>query len=603
MRYIDLGSEYAIDAASHGQRAIGEAWDAATCKTKFSHLYARKIQHEGWNDAKFLKLRVFSAAFMDAMWKTSAFGLAAQQLISVANLLLPKGKWLNNIECVLPYGKVMGQGTFMWYPGNDSTQISMDSPGWLGGLSRPTGVNVPIRASFVSPTYGQSSFVAAYHESFEFENVRLTGDAPGWMDPSYRAYGLYVYDSGETGVVRKVYAEHFNTAGFAFERGTPATADLLTVFNCNFTGIHLLGTALATLNFGTVSSDDCPSLFDMEAYNGREAGGVLNVSCTKQETGVTSEERGPWKGSIVANLRGQFAANFGAISYACAAVSTNTMFFVDPRLVSGVMQNSVLNVGAAKGFNYDLTVQDAANKKGWRGPGSYSGMQLFYSAAGGGYCEINRKAATQITVNSPSRLGFFRGVGTFDYVNGTPAYSFTGTGSTSGGGGTAPTASWVLGTPGAWSSCVAGSQTRSTPYVSSVQGVTPASPKPADVVETQSCTVNPPSGATSQTINSATSATKVLCSLPSVRKITFTGLRITAGTSLSAFAGYLCDKAYVGFGGLYYDNPGQTLVRSVVAGTSYNVTLTFASPVSMKYAVGSDLATVPFTATRVLLEA
>ena len=422
MKYIQLADDYGINSASHGDKTVGQAFP--DYKTKFKSYYERLTKYEGWTDAQFQGINVLPAAFMDKMWQRCAFGVGGAQLISVINIQLPSGKWSCNIDCVLPYGSVEGNGTFVSYPTNDSTQIVMNSKAWLGKLKDKD--NKPLRTLFISPTYGQEAFVASYHESGTLSYVRLTGDAPAWLDTTYSAYGVYTADAGETHGLQHIYTEGFNTAGFAFERGTPAFAKALTAFNCNYTGIHLIGTALNTLEL-SASVDDCPSMFHMDAGRGREAGGVVVFTINKKETGVTSEDRGPWKGTIVGYCQGQFSVTCLGVSNAAASVKVNTMFFVNPKLLNGTPQRCSIFVAASKGFNCQSFVQDSVNHKEWPAIPDYSGACLYYTSHYGGRCIVDM---TEVMASNPSptneRLGFFKGGGTFNYATGTPTYSYTG---------------------------------------------------------------------------------------------------------------------------------------------------------------------------------
>lgn len=422
--YAEIGTLYGLNPVLHGDKEIGQVWTLDQVKTKFGAFYTRKKDVDGFTDAQILTCRVLPAAYLDYMVKKCAFGPAAPNLVSVVNIALPAGKWLVDLDLTLPYGTVMGQGTFVWYPTNDaSTQLVMDNAGWQGTLKAHD--NKPLRTLLISPTYGQEVWTAGYHESMAVRNVRLTGGAPQWMDPSYCSYGLYVYDMGETGDVSKIYAENFNTAGFAFERGTPATATVLTAFNCNYTGIHLLGSALATMEIAA-SVDDCPSMWHMDAARGREAGGTLTYRVQKKESGVTPEDRGPWKGTIVGYCQGQFTVHVTGISNASAFVKINTAFLVNPRLTNGTVQRCSIEVSAYKGFNCDALVQDVVNKKMWKVPADYAGLKFFYTSDGNASLKIDEKKADALPCKCADRLGFFKGPGTFDYVNCLPKYSYTG---------------------------------------------------------------------------------------------------------------------------------------------------------------------------------
>lgn len=551
--FLKLSSLYGINAVSHGNKTVTIFPDY---KTKFASLYTRLTTKEGWTDAKFQKLNVFPAAFMDLMWKRCALGSDAVQLVSVINIELPIGKWDSNLDCVLPYGMVEGHGTFINYPGNDSTQISMNNAGWLGSLKDDNGK--VLRTLFVSPTYGQESFVSSYHESCGFRNVRLTGNCADTFDPSYLSYGLYIWDCGETGDVEKVYAHNFNTAGFAFERGTPVHADNLTAFNCHYTGIHLRGTAMATMRF-SASVDDCPDMFRMDPSWGREAGGVVSFTICKKETGVTPEVATRfWNGTIVGYCQGQFAVNVSGVSNAAGSVTVPCMFFVNAKLKNGTPQRSSIFVAASKSFNCQAFVHDAGNDGVWMMPAQFAGMCLYYTTHNGGKAivdmnEVLPKVAT--TVNE--RLGFFRGTGTFNFTTGTPAWTYHGT--------TAPVPPPV---------------------------VDPPPPPPP---------VDPTPSTASQTVNNANSSTRVTSTVALVKSIEFTGLKISSPNVGSAFGGWLNDRVYCGFGGLYYGN--NVFVKVVQQGVAMDVTVTFPSPVSLRYVVGADTGqqAAQWTASKVVV--
>jgi len=104
----------------------------------------------------------------------------------------------------------------------------------------------------------------------------------------------------------------------------------------------------------------------------------------------------------------------------------------------------------------------------------------------------------------------------------------------------APTCQWVLGTPGAWSTCANGQQTRSTPYVSSLAGCTPTDPKPADRIETQACgTTPPPNGSIIATLTNYANNDpnrSVPVSWKGAKRIRFTNLRIVSAPNFQRLA-------------------------------------------------------------------
>lgn len=250
------------------------------------------------------------------------------------------------------------------------------------------------------------------------------------MDPAYKAYGLFVWDSGETGTVERVYAEQWNTAGLGVFAGTPLNVDLLTVFNCKYTAIHLLGTALNTLNFGLVSVDDCPTVFTTDPWNSREAGGTISVQTMKIETCVTSESRDVWEGTIVAILRGQFAFNVQGIHYTVGFCKTPCLFVVDPKLTNGTLQTSTIHVQGINASNVGKTLQDVYWKRIYNGMPNYSDFSFFYTSGPSSTdsrCVANTKTVTYSSTPCKNRLGFIRTAvgGNFSWTNCTPVYSYT----------------------------------------------------------------------------------------------------------------------------------------------------------------------------------
>lgn len=360
---------------SDGQRTVRQdqtTIDAA--KAVYPNWYAR-AKVLGWTDAQFLDQSKFVAKWQQLQYFSSSLGPNAPTA-STVNVTVPEGEYYVNATCELGYGTYRGAGTFVYYPGNYSTTLSVWHAKWIG-----TGP----RDIFHTAMWG-TNVEGSYAESFRFEGFRLDGKAATAIlaDPSYRSTGAVFFDCGETENVEYVYAHSFNNIGLEFERGTPATANTLTVFNNCDAGIMLTGTAGNTFNFGTISGDDNGALVEMRAGGGRQAGGQVNIACMKSEAGVTPISRNPHRKQKLMVLRGQFGVNVGVARGSHAQVRVDNLIEVDCRLADGNKQVSNLVIGSINGFNYGNVVKDLAN--GWEAadPGDYNCYSLQYTSANGG---------------------------------------------------------------------------------------------------------------------------------------------------------------------------------------------------------------------------
>ncbi len=431
----------------HGDKMIRDLYSVSQLKSLFPAWYDRWTRYLLRTETDFSMLSVLVVKWQEMGYSTSPLG-PMNPLASTTDIECPEGLYLANYIMDYGYADYSFGGTFVYYPGNGSTNIGVWHEQWKGGADRDL---------FRHAMHG-TDLSGSYSESFSFQNVRLLGRAAKSVlaDPSYRSCGANFWDCGETSKVDRIYAEGFNNQGMRFIRGTPAQGENLTAFNNCDAGIQLVGTAGNSFDFGVISGDDNGILFEQVAGFGREAGGQTDIDLMKSEAGVTPIERNPHRKQKLMVLRGQSGTNVGVCRGSHNQVRVDNLIEVDCRLTNGAKQVSNLVIGSINGFNYGNVVKDLAN--GWEAadPGDFNCFSLQYSSFGNG--------------------GLFNPFHTFAKVP---------SGSTN-----PPAATWVLGAP-VLGPCVNNVQTVTTPYVSSIAGQTPTTPKPADVVTSQACGTPP----------------------------------------------------------------------------------------------------------------
>ena len=359
----------------HGNRLANELYTAAQLKDNYAAWFDRWTKKLGRTEADFGKLSVFVNEWQNAGYSTSSLG-PMNPLASVVDIDVPEGLYLVNYILDYGYADYTFGGTFVYYPGNGSTNIGVWHEKWMAGTARDL---------FRHAMHG-TDLTGSYAESFTFRGVRLLGNAAKGItaDPSFKSTGLAVWDAGETSRVMDIYAEGFNNIGIDFIRGTPTTTETLTAFNNCDAGIMLTGTAGNTFNHGTISGDDNGALLEMRAGWGRQAGGQVDIDCMKSEAGVTPISRNPHRKQKLMVLRGQFGVNVGVARGSHSQVRVDNLIEVDCRLTDGNKQVSNLVIGSINGFNYGNAVKDLAN--GWEAAdlGDYNCYSLQYTSHNGG---------------------------------------------------------------------------------------------------------------------------------------------------------------------------------------------------------------------------
>lgn len=291
---------------------------------------------------------------------------------------------------------------------------------------------------------------------------------------------------------------------------------------------------------------------------------MLDVSLAKLEGGTNPEDVLAWphKGEMLLDFRGQGGVNFHTVQCATTYYVNYGLVQVHPAIAAYGAQNASIKIGLLKQNRngraaFERSFLDTFNGKSFDIPGIFDPeMDVNYSSKGGGTVKINGNIAASKSYPQADRLGYITHTDTraFDPIAGNPKFYFTGPPTW----GTTPPptgCTWVLGTPGAWSACVNNSQSRTTPYVSSVAGCTPTTPKPADLVETQACgTIPPPSGnviGTLTNVNVGPNGQTLPAAWNGVKKLVIEGFRV------SSVGGYIITNAQGGVkiggnGSVYY---------------------------------------------------
>lgn len=552
-------------------------------------------------EQRLLNMSPYDAAFNDAIWKNSPYiplAGSAGLLLSNNKITIPLGGWWATTTSRIAYGITEGEGSFNAndQSGLGGTEVHLWHEKW-----QDDKVNMVLMTAF----HGGSDNFYAYSEGQQVHNLRLNGHADTLKRAGRTITGFRAWDAGSGSNYSNMFIHHCDE-GLDVVRGTPFTGSgSFGLFSNTVCGLCVTGGSGGSQGFETVELDDNGRGIWVRPGWGRPAGCELEIDLTKMEQLVTPA-RYYAPNTIV--LEGWVDATFTAISVAAAWGYLGDLIDLNANV-----NTSKVEIGSLRVFGnkvYQNVIYDRLNKKHLPFDIGYTSRIKkveWYSDMGGTVFVKPNTAATMVpTTRGPGRLGYLKAgpdgqpLGSFDLLLTKPSWTDEGGLGGTPGPNPSPCTTWTM---GPWSTCVGGQRSRAvTPFPAGCTGTPPSKP-----VETQSC-VTPPVGIP-QTITSATSTDPKPCTLPLVKKITYTKLRVPTGTDVSAFAGYLCDKVYIGFGGLYYDNPGQTKAATVtpgvnitnVAGTN-TLVLEFNPPVVMKYAVGSDLQTVPFTASKIVLE-
>ena len=569
-RTFDLEKDYGVTPFTADLEIRHQHASPAAAKAAYPALFAR-LNGLGWSDALVMTMNIYPAAWNDAVLRGQGGGqLITGRVTSNNDIQAPAGSYPVDYPCVVDGGRYIGKGTGWTGPGSDSqnTEMRLDRAGWLG--------NVAEMHLIQSSTWGMLSGSNSYFEGCYISDFRLTGDSQGrWHDSGYESAGLALWDMGETGKVERIYSNTFNGYGVLLVRSTPATIDVVSLFQNSIAGVGIIGADLATIRFGTVSGDDNPSLFRVRPGYGREGGGAIEVACIKSESG----KRTPIKGQIVLDAVGYVGFNAGTVSVAADYELIDALFVVETRGV-----NATVNVGNLRGYGYATLVQDVTNKKRWASPGNYRQLSFNWNSLSGGTF-TSTVPAPQGACGCPGRLGTAKFVNgsyqTFDYAACTPSYDITGGSTPTPPPTPDPCTGWEV---GPWGECINGTQTRTVTVVPAGCTGTPPN-KPS---ETQSCSVTPPSGviATLTAENNTTPTRSVPVDWKGVKRVVFEGVSFsTLNYQRFAWVSATDTRGVVLKPDGYFYTPGnQKVGPKITAGTKYDrIELVFPSAVDLSY--------------------
>lgn len=533
-----LESEFGLTDADSmktvGDKALGGITEA---RSLFPSMY-RRMTTKGpaflgrpLTDAEFLRLSWFDASWGQAKYAGQGGGqpIETGYLSSNNHISVPDGTFYTTIPTEFSSGEYEMQGPGYTEAGNDSINSKLTTwhENWLGHPEQRHGL--------VSGSWGFQGNLG-YVEGTCMVNFRVDGrqDATDAIRRSRFEQNLVMsWKPGEVTDTARVFAENSRTNGIVLFGPTPTKLGNISAFQCVKAGLSIWGGWGGTISADLLSSDNCGAMLEFVPFNG-EAGGTMWLDAIKNETMVATEGR-TWRGQCIGILRGQYLLRIGVISGAVKGGRLPALFIVDDAISGDRAQGNYLEFGI-KGMNYDYLVHDIRRGMAYPGLGDYRSGKVEYDAATGEMVRMGKQmtpvygvakyrvahtpgSLAPIDIRTSANPAPYRHI-----IAGPPAFQETIYLD-------APpsvTCEWVLGAPGAWSDCVNGQQTRTTPYVSSVPGCTPTTAKPADRVETQACTP-PPAGGVIAVLNNY-SNTDPNRSVPviwkGVKRIRFTNLRV-----------------------------------------------------------------------------
>lgn len=527
---------------------------AAEAKARYPYAFARFQQKFGWTDARCMLLSAFDAAWHDAVWQGQGGGQPITgYLVTTTSIVVPEGTYWQTVTAPFSQGTYTGAGT-AWtdtnYP-TIATQLVIWHEQWQGDAQQ--------RHCLESGTWGWADNFG-YIEGTHIEGFRLNGRSKEAPTQRFRSSGIRLWKPGELSYISNIYAYNFRSSGIEMFAPTPIQLGHISAFENVEAGVSCEGCWGGTLDIGYISGDDNGYLVRSIPGNGAEGGGLWNIGALKHENAITGGR--VHRDHIVAYFAGQSAVHIGAINCSNAFEAIDAAIVLDPRLTTGSVQTVSLTVGAMKGFNYGVVVQDISLQSAWRSPGSYVGYSFTYTNAGNGTMSSTVPLA-RVAHPCPTRLGGYPVGGTPDYASCAPVFRYI-----------------IQGPP----------QYTGTVYLDdAVVTPPPVDPPPVD----------PPAPDTPVLVKDAYKVTSstysaALSHAVTVRRIEFTGLKLSAAPNYSALAVPASGTGYIAVkpdgkwtvGGIdatiLATATNGTVSEATVAGTTYSkVVITLQQPVTM----------------------
>jgi len=500
----DALAEYGMSANDCGRiqlKNVPYNW-----KTRFPKMKER-YNLVGWDDTKLGLMTPFWALWEDLIWGTSPLPFLKSDGTpnvsgSRVRIDVPyRGSYAVTFAITRAFGRYdfhmshpddsMGSEIDIWveeYVVDPTMKLVIDRLGPQENI---------IKCGMRTTTFLGEGTITAYNEVSQLTNVYFKAPNRGYFKPGELIVGMLGWDLGSNSSEGWLYS-HFCDIPVMFVRGTPVNVlGPITAMNCNVAGICIVGGAQNSYNFAAgLEFDDCPTgILSVPGFT-RQAGGRMNINFIKVETGVTPESRGPWKGTIVAELDGQFCVNIGMINYAGEQCHTDSLFVLNPRLTNGDPQWSYLSA-KIMGYGYKNIIQDNRNMFVAASPGDHAGYAVEWDDTGK---ITSNRTLVKTPIVSSNRLGFQRWNGSafapaLDHTTGTPKYSYDKAQGSSAPPQPVACTGWTTGAWSAWGPCVGGIETRTRTVTATPAGCTGTPPNKPTEVETRACTVPvPPPG-------------------------------------------------------------------------------------------------------------
>lgn len=427
---IVLTDLHNLKAFAGGQRVtIAQAYPDP--KVEFPTLYAR-YKAIGWTESRIGQMTPLVAAWEETVWKNSPFPYLSNgkpfMCGARVNIELGAGIWAVNYPRTGHFGQSRGNGPGYVYPdaggpnGYGGTTLEVWEAGWIDepGFEVSVADLGPqankIRATWRSTTWNGEGTVGAYHELAGESNVHIRGTGAGQFAPGVLYAGYACWDMGSMSRFGMNYFSGIDV-GFLAVRSTPMTVHGTCGMNGNVAHILSIGGAGGTINVYDWECDDFPQFLLARPGFGRDAGGKIHLQGGKIETGVTPESRGPWKGTIIADVQGQFCLT-GDVSYASAMVKVDSLIVVDPKLTNGAPQECMVDFVVKRFAAPSKSIHRIGSGTFSASVGEYGSERIVWTSA-----SVSNNAGAS------RRLGFQRWNGTawapaFSHTNGTPAYDY-----------------------------------------------------------------------------------------------------------------------------------------------------------------------------------
>ena len=484
---FNVGVEYPEMNHANGRKTIAQINASLDYnKNRYPECYRWWTEVLGQSDATFMAMTVASAVLNQCHWTGNGAGFGPGVTSTSRNNVegIPGGEYLVNVGITVLQGRFIGGGTSIGLNGNASTQFVYDHAGWIDPR--------PIRAVIISGNWGTSQYL----ESCYISDIRVTGNAPHWLDPSYTQHGIALRMMGETAVLDRVYVETCNGHGVWINGAGPGKVNHLTTFDNNLAGLYVSNAPDGSVNGNSLG------MLQVEHVSGdnnawvvlNRSGGAMKIGYLKNEDGLSASRGRPSKDQVSIEAHGWVHMKAGYVTDAVSGPSGPSFVFNSLANKSRVVIDMYEQVAANNSVDQGRSaiIADVRSKQAWRpsdqNAGEYRCMGIEWTGFGTASTLVCTEPLVSIPFNGTTRLGIASSYAGYDYAAATPVWDPTGGTVTP----PAPTCTWVLGAPGAWGACLNGEETRTTPYVSSLAGCTPTTPKPADVVEKRACTVTPP---------------------------------------------------------------------------------------------------------------